>query len=105
LYQGAASAAPRTTENDEGFSPCENTEAPKTPSANSIPYPSQHNPRRWWDYLIVTIASGFFVWLGLQARVPTTLAMNFTWLAVLSAILIASALAAGYGLWKANRFS
>ncbi len=66
--------------------------------------PIQSASRRWWDYLIVTIALGVFLWLGLQARVPTTLAMNFTWLAVLSAVLVASALAAGYGLWKANRF-
>ena len=62
------------------------------------------NPRRSWDYLIVTLAIGIFVWLGLQARVPT-LPINLTWVAILSAVLIASALAAGYGLWKANRFS
>ena len=60
--------------------------------------------RRWWDYLIVVLAVGVFLWLGLQARVPV-LAMNFTWLAILAAVLVASALAAGYGLWKANRFS
>jgi glucose uptake protein GlcU len=65
---------------------------------------AQPDRRRWWDYIIVAVAIGSFIWLGLQARVPA-LAMNFTWLAVLSAVLIASALAAGYGLWKANRFS
>jgi len=65
---------------------------------------AQSDRRRWWDYVIVAAAVGIFVWLGLQARVPA-LAMNFTWLAVLAAVLIASALAAGYGLWKANRFS
>jgi glucose uptake protein GlcU len=74
---------------------------PSSNPANSAP----SDPRRWWDYLIVAIAVGFFLWLGLQARVPTTLAMNFTWLAVLSVILVASALAAGYGLWKTNRFN
>jgi hypothetical protein len=31
--------------------------------------------------------------------------MNFTWLWVLAALLAASALAAGWGLWKATRFS
>ena len=100
MSQGTTSVVPRTTENDVGFSPCAKTDTPKTPSPQS-PF----DRRRWWDYLIVAIAAGFFVWLGLQARVPTMLAMNFTWLAVLSAVLAASALAAGYSVWKANRFS
>ena len=65
---------------------------------------AQRDRRRWWDYLIVALAVGVFVWLGLQARIPT-LPMNFTWLTLLVAVLTASALAAGYGLWKANRFS
>jgi glucose uptake protein GlcU len=72
------------------------------PSAHDAP--DDATARRWWDYAIVAAAVGVFVWLGLQARVPT-LAMNFTWLAILAAVLVASALAAGYGLWKANRFS
>jgi glucose uptake protein GlcU len=73
-------------------------------SGNTQTDPSMQIPRRWWDYLIVAVALGIFIWLGIQARVPT-LAMNFTWLGALAAILIASAIAAGYGLWKANRFS
>jgi len=104
LYQGTASAVPRTTENDEGFSPCARMEAPASPPPQNFEN-APSDPRRWWDYLIVAIAVGLFLWLGLQARVPTTLAMNFTWLAILSAVLVASALAAGYGLYKANRFS
>jgi hypothetical protein len=105
LYQGTTSVVPTATKNDAGFSPCESTEVQKIPfpqtSANAGNDPST---RRWWDYLIVALAVGIFVWLGLQARVPA-LPMNFTWLAALSFVLVASALAAGYGLWKANRFS
>jgi glucose uptake protein GlcU len=102
LYQGTTSVVPIATKNDEGFSPCAKMEAPKTP----FPQSSRHasSDRRWWDYLIVVLAVGVFVWLGLQARIPA-LAMNFVWLAVLATILVASALAAGYGLWRANRFS
>ena len=60
--------------------------------------------RRWWDYLIVALAVGVFIWLGLQARIPA-LAMNFTWLAVLAAVLVASAGLCGWMLWKRTRFS
>jgi hypothetical protein len=34
-----------------------------------------------------------------------SLAMNFSWLAVLAVVLVASALLSGWGLWKATRFS
>jgi glucose uptake protein GlcU len=60
--------------------------------------------RSWWDYIIVLAAVGVFVYLGCNAKVPA-LAMNFTWLAVLAAVLIAAALAGGWSLWKATRFS
>jgi len=60
--------------------------------------------RRWWDYAILTLAAGVFIYLGFNARVPA-LSMNFTWLWILAALLAASALAAGWGLWKATRFS
>jgi len=58
----------------------------------------------WWDYAILIAAAAVFVCLGLNATVPA-LAMSFTWLWILAAVLVASALAAGWGLWKATRFS
>ena len=61
-------------------------------------------PRRWWDYLILTVALGVFLWLGAQAR-PPALAMNLPWLAVLSIVGILTALASGYALWRTTRFS
>ena len=60
--------------------------------------------RAWWDYLIVFVAAAVFFYLGLNARVPA-LAMQFTWLWALAAVLVATALLAGYALWKATRFS
>jgi Sugar transport protein len=60
--------------------------------------------RRWWDYAILLAGVSVFVYLGLCAKVPT-LAMNFTWLWLLAAVLVASALAAGLALWKTTRFS
>ncbi len=60
--------------------------------------------RAWWDYLIVAVAIGGFVYLGIHARVPT-LALNFTWLWILAALLVITALTCGYALWKITRFS
>jgi glucose uptake protein GlcU len=60
--------------------------------------------RAWWDYAIVAAAVGVFVYLGVNARVPS-LAMNFKWLSVLVVVLVAAALLSGWRLWKATRFS
>jgi glucose uptake protein GlcU len=60
--------------------------------------------RRWWDYLIVLVATGVFVTLGLRAVVPP-LTMNFMWIGVLSVALILSLIAGGWSLWRRTRFS
>jgi len=59
--------------------------------------------RAWWDYVIVAAAIAVFIWLGVNAQVPT-LSMNFTWIAVLSAVLVISASISSWVLWKATRF-
>ncbi|MDR3774058.1 MAG: GRP family sugar transporter [Terracidiphilus sp.] len=60
--------------------------------------------RSWWDIPIVAAAVGVFVYFGVNARVPA-LAMDFTWVWGLCLVLVASALAAGWALWRATRFS
>jgi glucose uptake protein GlcU len=60
--------------------------------------------RRWWDVLIVAAATGIFLWLGFHAVAPA-LAMNLRWVVVLSCILVASLLGAGWKLWQQTRFS
>jgi glucose uptake protein GlcU len=65
---------------------------------------SRHERRRWWDYAIVSAATGLFLWLAVHAVVPP-LAMNFRWLMALSAILLASLAGAGWALWRKTRFS
>ena len=60
--------------------------------------------RHWWDYAILAAAAGVFVYLGLNARVPA-MSMSFPWIWVLAVILVASAAACTWGLWKATRFS
>ena len=60
--------------------------------------------RHWWDWAILLTALGGFVGLGAVAR-PPEMAMNLPWLAVLSLIGVVSALASGWALWRATRFS
>lgn len=60
--------------------------------------------RRWWDYLIVLVATGVFITLGLRAVVPP-LTMNFTWIGVLGLVLLLSLIAGTWSLWRRTRFS
>jgi len=60
--------------------------------------------RAWWDYVILACAVGVFIWLGRNAEVPA-LSMNLAWVAALTAILLASAGAGGWLLWKSTKFS
>jgi glucose uptake protein GlcU len=60
--------------------------------------------RAWWDYAILASALGVFVWLGLNAHLPT-LAMNFAWVGILVAVLIITAVGGAWALWKATRFT
>ena len=65
---------------------------------------SRTERRRWWDVAIVCAATGVFLWLGIHAIVPS-IAMNMTWVAVLSVILVAALAGAGLVLWRNTRFS
>ena len=60
--------------------------------------------RGWWDYAIVAVAVGAFVYLGVNARVPS-LSLNLTWVCILVVVLVVTAALGGWGLWKATRFS
>src|SRR3569623_1218483 len=65
--------------------------------------PNRATGRAWCDFLIIACAIAVFIWLGVNAQVPT-LAMNFTWIAVLSVVLVVSASGCMWVLWKATRF-
>jgi drug/metabolite transporter (DMT)-like permease len=60
--------------------------------------------RDWWDYAILLCAVGVFVVLGLQAGVPA-LGINRTWTAILSVVLVVTAVACAWRLWKGTRFA
>ena len=59
--------------------------------------------KRWWDYAIMLVAVGIFVFLLRGTRIPA-LAMDFRWLAALMVVLFATLAAAGALLWKWTRF-
>jgi glucose uptake protein GlcU len=65
---------------------------------------TRESKRAWWDYVILAAGVAAFIWLGVNARVPS-LAMNFTWIAVLSALLAISASLCVWILWKTTRFA
>ena len=60
--------------------------------------------RRWWDIAIVAASTGIFVWLAAHAVVPA-IAMNFTWIFILTGVLLVSLLVAGWWLWRSTRFT
>ncbi|MEJ5366853.1 MAG: EamA family transporter [Bryobacteraceae bacterium] len=60
--------------------------------------------RRWWEFVVVALAVGVFVWLGWHAeRQP--LEVDLFWLWLLTAASLAVLLAGGWLLWKRTRFS
>jgi glucose uptake protein GlcU len=65
---------------------------------------SRTERRRWWDYAIVAVATGLFVWLGVNAVVPP-LAMNMGWVGGLGEVLVVALLGGGWALWRQTRFS
>jgi hypothetical protein len=67
-------------------------------------FDEHQNNRAWWDYCIIAAALSVFVWLGKDAALPS-LKIDYTWVAVLAAILVATAVGVGWVLWKKTRFS
>jgi glucose uptake protein GlcU len=71
---------------------------------SGIPIDARAQSRAWWDYVILAGAVGVFLWLGVQAKVPS-LAMNLTWTAILSAVLVVTAVICAWRLWTTTKFS
>jgi glucose uptake protein GlcU len=59
--------------------------------------------KRWWDYAIVVVSTGIFVWLAARAVVPP-LMMNLYWTAILTGILLLSLAVGAYCLGKRTHF-
>lgn len=60
--------------------------------------------RRWWDFMILILAVGIFIFLEhFSSRVP--FAMDTRWVAVLVTVMMGSLLGCGYLLWRRTKFS
>ncbi|HEY4899363.1 MAG TPA: GRP family sugar transporter [Terriglobales bacterium] len=66
--------------------------------------PAENRIRTWLDWSIVALATAIFVGLAVMCRVPD-IALNWTAISLLSAILLIFLAACGTALWKATRFS
>jgi glucose uptake protein GlcU len=64
---------------------------------------NRNERRRWWDVVIVAVATGVFVWLGVHAKIPP-IYMNGRWLAALGGVLLLALAGAGFSLWRSTRF-
>ena len=63
----------------------------------------QSRGRNAWDWLLVAVATGAFVFLGAAARVPQ-MALHWAPAAILSAASLALLLVCGLTLWRTTRF-
>ncbi len=68
------------------------------------PLADTKHPRRWWEILIVTAASGVFVWLAAGTRAQQIYA-NLPWMIVLIVGTIIPLGLCGTLLWRRTRFS
>jgi hypothetical protein len=64
---------------------------------------NRNERRRWWDVVIVAVATGVFLWLGVHAKIPP-IYMNGRWLAALGGVLLLALAGGGFSLWRSTRF-
>ena len=60
--------------------------------------------RRWWEMLIIALATGIFAWLGLHAT-SQRIEVNVGWMVVLAALSLLFLAVCGTALWRRTRFS
>jgi len=60
--------------------------------------------RRWWELLVAAGAIAIFIWLALGAEAQP-IAVNFVWMAILTAATLVCLVVCGVLLWKRTRFS
>lgn len=81
-----------------------NLEATASAQLGKDPLGASTGGRRWWDFLIVALATGAFVWLARYAARPP-IAMAGAWIAVLVVLMLTLLAGCGWLLWEYTRFS
>jgi drug/metabolite transporter (DMT)-like permease len=72
--------------------------------AGNDPLADDKHPRRWWEVLIMLVATGIFVWLAVGTRAQR-ISVNFPWMFVLIVGTIIPLGLCGTLLWRRTRFS
>ncbi|MEI6784408.1 MAG: EamA/RhaT family transporter, partial [Verrucomicrobiota bacterium] len=60
--------------------------------------------RHWWEALVVLVALGIFVWLGLDAA-RQQIAFSLPWMILLAIASLVALVVCGVALWRRTRFS
>jgi len=81
-----------------------NLEVTASAQLGKDPLGAARGGRRWWDFLIVALATGIFAWLARFATRPPIF-MATSWIAVLVVLMLAMLIGCGWLLWKSTRFS
>ncbi len=68
------------------------------------PLADDKHPRRWWEVLIMLVATGIFVWLAVGTRTQH-ISINFPWMMVLIVGTMIPLGLCGTLLWRRTRFS
>jgi len=72
--------------------------------AGDDPLADNKHPRRWWEVLIICVASGIFVWLAVGTRAQH-IYVNVPWMIVLIVGTMIPLVLCGTLLWRRTRFS
>jgi hypothetical protein len=72
--------------------------------AGNDPLADTKHPRRWWEWLIVCVATGIFVWLAIGTRAQH-IYVNVPWMLVLIMGTMIPLGWCGTLLWRRTRFS
>ena len=107
ISTAVASAKEQTSTNEAVLRECERYGLDYNRTIASMggdEFGDRNERRRWWDYAILAVATGVFVWLGVRAVVPP-LAMGGRWIAVLVAGVLLSLAAGTWALERRRRLS
>ena len=68
------------------------------------PLAAESGARHWWEYLVIVVALAIFVYLA-SVSTAHAIAVDTTWMAILSVASLALLVVGGWLLWKLTRFS
>jgi glucose uptake protein GlcU len=107
IGSGAASGKEKTSQDEAILRECDRYDLDYLQTLRSlggVEEEGRESVRRWWDYLIMVIAVGFFVWFAASATVPH-MSLDPLWIGILGVASLAL-LAAGFvRLWRTTGFS